>query len=92
MNNKYYKIPTFLLSEYKISANSRMLYGIIFLMCQTYGYCYASNEFLAHEINVSRRTISRLLSELKDNNLIKIIYSEKNVRNINIVEKNIHQS
>lgn len=85
MNNKYLKIPKIIVDSKKICSSSKILYGYILLLCHQNGYCYATNKFLAKTLNVTSRTITRLIKELKDSNFIKISYTENNIRKIYLV-------
>ena len=46
-------------------------------------YCFADNTYLAETLNTTRRTITRLIKELKDNDYIYIV-NEKHKRKIYI--------
>ena len=85
MSNDYLKIPDFVLSSKKICATSKILYGYISLLCHQNGYCYATNSFLGKTLKVTPRTITRLIREMKDANLITISYTEDHVRRIYLV-------
>ena len=49
------------------------MYGEISLLCYTNGYCYATNKFFSNLLNVTPRTITRLIKENE-----KLIYSISN--------------
>ena len=51
-------------------------------MCHQYKYCYATNSFFAEKMNLTTRTISRLIDELKKERLIYISYDDKMIRKI----------
>ncbi len=59
--------------------------GYISLLCHQNGYCYATNSFLGKTLKVTPRTITRLIRELKDANLITISYTEDRIRRIYLV-------
>ena len=77
MYEKYSKIPLSIKNNTKLSSNAKLLYGDIQLLCYKNGYCFATNKHLGSMLSVTDRTISRLLSELENNNCIKIEYSRK---------------
>lgn len=54
--------------------------GLIISLTLKNGYCYASNEYLAKYINVSKRTISDSLSKIKRLNYIIVKYENNNRR------------
>ena len=55
--------------------------------------CYASNEYISNCFGLSKRSITRLLKELKDKEYIRIEYSKEHFRkiytNIDIKSKKI---
>lgn len=92
MYEKYSKIPLSIKNNENICSNAKILYGDILLLCHSKGYCYATNKFLADNLGVTERTITRLLSELEKNNLITIGYC-RNKRKIFLasrVDENDH--
>lgn len=82
-NNKYVKIPVSVLMDKNICANAKLLYGVIIVLSYIRNYCFADNTYLAGTLNTTRRTITRLIKELKDNNYIYII-NDKHERKIYI--------
>lgn len=86
MQETYSKIPSKVKYNNLICPNAKLLYGEISLLCYTNGYCYATNKFLGNLLNVTSRTITRLIKELIDSNLIKIEYSNEGIRKIFIIE------
>jgi len=75
-------VPSNVLCNKKISDSSKILYGVILGLSNKYGYCYASNDYLAVDRDVSLATLKRYLKELRDNKLIIVEISSKNVRRI----------
>ena len=75
MNNEYCKIPKLVKSNKHICSNAKLLYGDILLLCHKNGY----------SLGLTPRTITRLIKELKDENLISISYTDDNVRKIYLV-------
>ena len=82
-NNKYVKIPVSVLMDKNICANAKLLYGVIIVLSYIKNYCFADNTYLAETLNTTRRTITRLIKELKDNEYIYIV-NEKHKRKIYI--------
>ena len=66
--------PRILFSDRKLSKTDIHVLGLITSLTLKIDYCYASNEYLANYINVSKRTISDSLSKLKKLKYIKIKY------------------
>jgi hypothetical protein len=87
MNDKYLKIPKEVLENKNLSYGAMVLYGYIVLLTHKDGYCYANNTYLAILMRTSKRTITRLLKELLDANLVYNKYENKRVRNIYIKDK-----
>ena len=85
MNNEYLKIPESVLNKSNICASSKILYCYISLLCHQNCFCYATNSFLGKTLNVTPRTITRLIKELKDAKLITISYTEDRVRRLYLV-------
>lgn len=69
----YIKIPDSVLNR-NISANSKILYSKLLLLSHKKGYCFASNKYLGDMLKVSTRTITKLISELKNEELILTTY------------------
>lgn len=65
----YINIPQ-KVAEAKISFGAKVLYGQINRLSSKEGYCYASNKYLGGLLNVSERTVSRMIGELKQSNFI----------------------
>lgn len=95
MQKSYYAvIPANVRYCKNISANAKLLYGEITALCHQEGYCWSSNEYFAELYGSSTRTVSRWISELKDNGFIQIIEIKKGKlvteRQISIaVDKNV---
>lgn len=68
----YAVLPATVLYNDKLKANTKLLYAIITSLANKKGFCYASNQYLGQKLGVDQRTITRLLSELRNNNFIII--------------------
>lgn len=77
----YIKIPDSVLNK-NISANAKILYSKLLLLSHKKGFCFASNKYLAELLRLSTRTITKLISELKNENLITTLYDEVHNRQI----------
>lgn len=82
-NNKYVKIPVSVLMDKSICANAKLLYGVVIVLSYIKNYFFADNTYLAETLNTTRRTITRLIKELKDNDYIYIV-NDKHKRKIYI--------
>lgn len=72
MEKEYYiNIPSKVVRNKNVKFSSKVLYGEIARLSKKDGYCYASNKYLGELLGVHEKSISRLLQELKKENLIK---------------------
>lgn len=65
-----YVIPGTVLHSTKLTANAKLLYGVISSLSNQEGYCFASNEYFAEMMCVHYDTITSWVSELKKENHI----------------------
>ena len=70
--NFYAVIPISILEKKNISANAKLLFAEIMALSKKSGRCYATNEYLAERMGLSKRTIPKLLKELRNDLLIQI--------------------
>jgi len=63
-----------------VSKNAALLYSQIVFFSYKRGHCFATNEYLAKRLGYNKRTIPKLLSELK--NYLKITITDNNKRQI----------
>lgn len=82
--DKYVKIPMFIISDRNVCITNKLLYGIIILLSNKEGSCYAGNKYLGNYLGVCPRRISSLLKELSDNNYITMEYKHRFQRKIYI--------
>ncbi len=55
-----------------INSTDKLVYGIIKALTNNLGYCYASNDYISKKVNLSKRTISKSISNLRRANYIRI--------------------
>lgn len=55
-----------------ISSTYKLVYGIIKALSNNLGYCYASNDYISKKVNLSKRTISKSISNLRKANYIRV--------------------
>ena len=92
MNNKksYYAIiPANIRYDTDLTMGARLLYGEITALCNEKGYCWASNEYFSKLYNVSKKTISVWIKQLKDKKYISVAMNYKEGSN-EIVNRYIH--
>lgn len=66
----YFVIPANIFHHKELSANGKLMYGIIANFCDRYGKCTASNKFFADSFGKSENTVSRWISELESYGLL----------------------
>ena len=69
---KYALVPLIDLRDLKLNSTDKLVMGLIMSLTSKRNECTASNGFLAHQLQVSKRTITKSLTILKKNNLISI--------------------
>lgn len=70
--NYYAIIPASVRYDYELSANAKLLYGEITALCDKYGYCFATNDYFSKLYNVSTKSISSWIKDLKNNGHIEV--------------------
>lgn len=55
-----------------LSSTEKLVYGVILALSNSKGYCYASNEYIAKRVSLSKRTITKAIGELKKLNYIRV--------------------
>ena len=63
-------IPASVLFSEDLRPNAKLLYGVVTLLQESSGYCYASNRYLANLFGLQPDTITGLLNNLVDAKLI----------------------
>lgn len=81
--NYYAIIPASVRYDKKLSMGTKLLYGELTALSNKFGFCFATNEYLADLYSVDSRTISRWISELNDNGFIM-------VQMVNLYERKIY--
>ena len=80
-------IESSIVKSNSINSTDKLVYGIIKALTNNLGYCYASNDYISKEINLSKRTISKSISNLKKANYIRVetINYQRNIYLVNDV-------
>lgn len=82
-NPSYYAVITAdVRYDQRLSANAKLLYGEITSLTNKEGYCWASNAYFAELYGLTERTISRLISSLKNCGYINYEVEQDNYRKI----------
>lgn len=78
---KFIRIPMEVLSDESITSSAKLLLGVIISFSNNhYQVAFARNIAYARKLNLSPRTITRLIKELKDQNYIFIRYDSYGTR------------
>ncbi len=71
----YYLILTNKVFESNVSSRAKLLFALISGLTGEKGFSYSSNSYLAERMMTTERTITNLLKELEENELIYIEYT-----------------
>lgn len=80
-------IESSIVKSNSINSTDKLVYGIIKALTNNLGYCYASNDYISKKINLSKRTISKSISNLRKANYIRVetIKYQRNIYLVNDV-------
>lgn len=53
-----------MLKDNSINSTDKLVYGIIGVLANTKGYCYANNDYLSKQLNLSKRTITNSIGKM----------------------------
>ena len=80
-------IESSIVKSNSINSTDKLVYRIIKALTNNLGYCYASNDYISKKINLSKRTVSKAISNLKRANYIRVetINYQRNIYLVNDV-------
>ncbi|HIR48733.1 MAG TPA: helix-turn-helix domain-containing protein [Candidatus Faecimonas gallistercoris] len=80
-------IESSIVKSNSINSTDKLVYGIIKALTNNLGYCYASNDYISKKINLSKRTVSKSISNLRKANYIRVetINYQRNIYLVNDV-------
>lgn len=80
-------IESSIVKSNSINSTDKLVYGIIKALTNNLGYCYASNDYISKKINLSKRTVSKSISNLRKANYIRVetINYQRNIYMVNDV-------
>lgn len=55
-----------------INSTDKLVYGVIKALTNNLGYCYAGNDYISKKVNLSKRTITKSISNLRKANYIRV--------------------
>ena len=55
-----------------INSTDKLVYGVIKALTNNKGFCYASNDYISKKVNLSKRTITKSISNLRKANYIRV--------------------
>ena len=65
-------LDDFIVKSNSINSTDKLIYWIIKALSNNLGYCYASNDYISQKVNLSKRTISKSISNLRKANYVRI--------------------
>ena len=65
-------IESSIVKSNSINSTDKLVYGVIKALSNNLGYCYASNDYISKKVNLSKRTITKSISNLKKANYIRV--------------------
>lgn len=80
-------IPPNIMADPYLSANEKIMFGRIIGLTGARGYCFASNEWLGRQLGLKKGSISKIISSLSSNGVIRIEIIRQNGR---VVERRIY--
>ncbi len=79
----YYRIlPEYIATHPSLLAEEKIFYSLLSSLISKYGFCWASNKYLASQSSVSLSTVKRYIRKLVTHNLIIVEVEYKNDRKI----------
>ena len=81
-------VPHKLRKSQNVSSGAKLLFCALVELQYELGYCYATNNYLAEEMNTSDSTIKRWLNELADESWVKVIVDRN--ENNEVIERRIY--
>lgn len=75
-------IPEKLIQDDRLTPMSRLVFGKIYSLSISNGYCWATNGFFANYFKISIRTIGKCISELAKYNYIRVVFNRREVNQI----------
>ena len=82
-------LPSHLIFNENLVPEAKLFYAVVRNLCNKYGYCWASNEYLSSLMQKDERTIRRWLKSLYKEKYLEVTYgkpSENTERKIYVVE------
>lgn len=82
MQGYYRLIPEYIATHNSLTDKEKLFYGLLTSLITKFGFCWASNKYLASLANMSERTVQRCLHSLSAQNLIIVEVEFHNDRKI----------
>jgi uncharacterized phage protein (TIGR02220 family) len=76
-SNFYIVIPATVIYDMNLSANAKIMYGLISGLTNEKGYCWASNKYFAEKMGVSKTAVSLWIKNLKEAGYITVEFEYK---------------
>ena len=82
MQSYYSVTPSFITRAKDLSSNEKVLYGVLSGLMSKYGFCWASNRYIADQAGMNIRQVQRCLEHMKSLNYIIVEIEHHNERKI----------
>lgn len=79
---RYGVISEEVLHDNTLSTGARLLYAEIFGLSAKTGYCTETNAYFAKGYNISKKTVQRYLTQLKEAGYLDIQYTYKDTKEL----------
>ena len=70
--SQYHIIPDYVMTDKRLSATQKLLYGVIHGLTGRVGYCYATNAYLMEKFDCTDRTVQVSISELVELGYLRV--------------------
>jgi len=87
LNKGYGLMPNIILFDKDLSATSKLVFVLISSLSAEKGYCWANNKYLADQLSLSERQVSRSIKQLSGYLSIDNPHNEKRVM---CLDKNVY--
>lgn len=78
LENSYILVPFELSKRKDLGSTEKLIFAELKFLSKDTGYCYATNEYLADILGLSKRNISKILKKLKEKGMIDIDIEKNN--------------
>jgi len=87
LENGYGLMPNKVLFDLELSSTSKLVYVLISSLSAEKGYCWANNKYIANQLQLSERQVSRSIKKLEK---YLIIDNPQNEKRVICLDKNVY--